>query len=193
MKSRALSLALFTILLSTFFVSLLLAQEEAASGSALYTAYNIWFEKPEKMYSINYKKGNLIPAGTAVDNITLEEARNPYIEFRVVEWDQTFKIFFEAKYFTDINAEQFRDRVFTSKTLSELTQGMNETETEAIKNAKIVPGISKAAVLIAYGYPPSHMTTNLEMNTWTYWRNRFMKDLVEFDADGKTLTNLDWR
>jgi len=193
MKIRIFSLALPIMLLATFSINTSVAQEAKAPAGPLFTAHNIWFEKPDKIYSINYKRGNLIPAGTAVDNVKLEEGRSPYVQFRVVEWDQTFKIFFEAKFLTDINAEQFRDRTFTSKNFADLTQGFTENEIDAVKNARIIPGMSKAAVLIAYGYPPSHMTTNLDMNTWTYWRNRFLKDLVEFDEQGKTITTLDWR
>ena len=36
---------------------------QTAFAQKQYTAYNMWFEKPERLYAINYKAGNIIPAG----------------------------------------------------------------------------------------------------------------------------------
>lgn len=175
-----------------FSVEPLFAQNEQ-TDAALYTAYNIWFEKAEKIYSINYKKGNIIPVGTAVDQVNIITAPAPHIQFRVMEWNQIFNIYFESRYYPDLTIEQLMERTFTSKNFETLVQNLTSVEIDGIKNAKILSGMSKQAVLIAYGFPPSHMTTTLDMNTWTYWRNRWVKDLVEFDEQGNAKANVDWR
>jgi len=46
-------------------------QGNAASGKKIYTAYNIWFERAERIWSINYKKGAVIPAGTLVRDVEI--------------------------------------------------------------------------------------------------------------------------
>jgi hypothetical protein len=46
----------------------------------------------------------------------------------------------------------------TTKTLEELTEGMTDQKIQAIKHGTVLNGISKSAVLVAYGYPPEHRT-----------------------------------
>ena len=45
-------------------VALVQIAPTAANGveRQLYTAYNIWYEKPESLWCINYKSGTIIPA-----------------------------------------------------------------------------------------------------------------------------------
>ena len=41
-----------------------------AKGVQLYTACNLWYEHPQRMWSTGYRKGAIIPAGTAIHNLT---------------------------------------------------------------------------------------------------------------------------
>jgi len=45
----------------------------------------------------------------------------------------------------------------------------NGEEKENIKKGTIAEGMSKEAVLMAYGYPPSHRTAALASDEWAYW------------------------
>lgn len=182
------------LLILSFLINLwqLFAQGEKSHETGTYTAYNIWYENPKKIYSINYKKGNLIPAGSEVDNLKLDFMQKS-LEFRVVEFNQVYKILFESKYFPNLDLWKFKDLTLTENNLDQLTKDMTSIDIDGIKNARIIKGMSKAAVLIAYGYPPTHLTTTLDMNIWIYWRSRWAKNLVEFDEQGKTLMDLEWR
>jgi hypothetical protein len=62
---------------------------------------------------------------------------------------------------------------------------MSKAEKECVRTGEIVAGISKDAVLVAYGYPPTHQTPTLKEPTWMYWRNRFGRRAISFDAKDK--------
>ena len=65
---------------------------KTTSGQRLYTAYNIWFEKPERIWSINYKKGAIIPAGTQVRDVEIitTNRRHKAIIFTTVKEKKLF-------------------------------------------------------------------------------------------------------
>ena len=150
----------------------------------LYTSYNMWFEKPDSMWSINYKKGVIIPAGTKINSVKLE--RNKVV-FTTQDHSNKFTINFTSKHHPGLSLEQFRDRLFTNKTFDELVRGFSKKEIESIRSGVLIPGLSKKAVLVAYGYPPEHVTGSLEMNSWTYWLNRFKNKVIHFDNSGHTV------
>jgi hypothetical protein len=64
----------------------------------------------------------------------------------------------QHRYFADQNPLQ-----------TDVYQRFTQVEKDAIRDGKIVKGMSKEAVLMDYGYPPSHRTVSLELNAWTYW------------------------
>lgn len=157
-----------------------------AGAAKLFTAYNLWYEQPERLYSINYKKGGLIPAGTEVVNLSITPSRSPLVKFQLAKGSPEFTILFQKKFHPGMAAEQFRDRLFTPKDFSQLTRGFSNTELKAIKSGAPVIGMSKQAVQVGYGLPPEHATFSLDNNTWTYWLDRFRKKIIYFDANGRT-------
>ena len=76
--------------------------------------------------------------------------------------------------------------MFTEKTFSELTAGMNEYEIEAIQQGKVKINMSKDAILVSYGYPPEHRTPELEKKMWLFWINRFQTKAIHFDENDIT-------
>lgn len=162
------------------------AQDDSA---ALFTRCNIWYEK-SVISSINYKIGTMIPAGSEVRDIQFVERgrirKVREIQFTVVESGMSLAISYEARYNPNLSIEEVKDRFFSKKTLKELTEGMSEKELECIKTGVLREGISKAAVLVAYGYPPSHQTPSIDADAWKYWTHRFREKTIYFDENGKT-------
>ena len=152
----------------------------AAADAQKYTAYNLWYEHPQKLYSTGYEKGTMIPAGTAVSQVKVSRKAVSFVDGSGTR----FTVLFVAKHHPGLSAEQFADRLLTTKSLAELTKGMSTKEVEAIKQGKVETGMSKAAVLVAIGYPPEIRTPNTDLDTWTYWRDRFRSYPVTF-ANGK--------
>ncbi|NQU42710.1 hypothetical protein HQ520_05460 [bacterium] len=159
------------------------SKAEVAAGP-LYTSYNLWYEKPTDLYSVNYQVGGIIPAGTAVTSVRagLSRRRLQTVTFTTGDGG-TYTIHFDPKYHGPLNFGRFVDRLFMSKDFAALTLGFSRAEMESVRQARAEPGIRKEAVVVTYGYPPEHQTQSLSRNIWFYWQNRFVKRAVYFEKD----------
>lgn len=63
-------------------------------------------------------------------------------------------------------------------------KGLSATDRKGIKEGRVLSGMSKKGVRMAWGYPARHKTPSLEDNVWTYWRNRWVMKYVTF-SNGK--------
>ncbi len=164
------------------------AQSSVDASEVLYTAYNIWYEKPEKIWCVNYKVGAVLPMGTEITGLKFGAYRKyQTISFKTPKDNKEFIIFWNQKFHPNKTVEDYVKNLFPKKNFQELTSGFNKEEIHCIKSGFIQKGISKAAVLASYGYPPEHYTYSLKNETWTYWLNRFKKIIVTFDANGKVV------
>jgi hypothetical protein len=172
MKARAASLAA---------ILALAAANAASAADQLYTAYNIWFEQPTKVYSTNYQKGNILPAGSEVKDV---KRSSNGVEFTDPNLGMKFSVEFVGKHHPGVTREQWADRFLTTKNFAALSSGLSASEINAIKAGKIQAGMSKKAVILAAGYPPETATASTKLDTWKYWRHRFGSYAVQF-SDGK--------
>jgi hypothetical protein len=156
------------------------AKNESPLGKEYYTAANIWYKHPWKIWSLNRHQGAMLSVGTRV---TIKDISRSAIHF-VDQKGTKYRLLLARKYsapgFTikDLFEQYFavsdpmaKDGAFTR---------LNEQEKNAVRTGRIAPGMSKEAVLMAYGYPPSHMTPALESDVWKYWVHRFRAQLVYF-------------
>lgn len=167
------------------------SQVEALPEKQLYLAYNIWRMRPHNMKCINYKYGHdILPAGTKVRNVDIirdDRTKRNMITFKTEEDRRVYNIYFTENWHPGKTIEDYKDLMVTKKSLEELTEGMSEREIKAIKDGIIVDGMSKKAVLVAYGYPPEHRTGSLFSNRWIYWRNKFVTFAICFDKNERTV------
>ncbi len=175
---RNLSIITLVILTCTFLFSYVYAENRGSE--TYYTKVNIWYDKPNKIESTNYHKGVIIPFGTKVKNVNCV---GNIIEFREEDTPGAkFKIFNIYKY-SLIPAEDLLSRYFSSsdpKTDNGDFAGLSSQEKKNIEDGVIAEGMSKEAVIIAYGYPPKHRTPELTDNVWYYWYTRTIVDQVKF-------------
>jgi hypothetical protein len=153
-----------------------------AEDPQLYTAHSIWYENPGKVWSTNYKKGVLLPAGSAIKNVTRSKKA---IQFAAVDTDIAFKIVFVSKHHPGVSIGDIYLRFTTEQTFEELTSEFSESEIEAIKAGKYAEGMSKGAILVSQGYPPEISTPSTDLDAWRYWRHRFATFVLHFDEAGK--------
>ncbi len=172
MKARAASLAA---------ILALAAANAASAADRLYTAYNIWFEQPTKVYSTNYQKGNILPAGSEVKDVKRSSGG---VEFTDPKMAMKFSVEFVGKHHPGVTGEQWADRFLTTKNFAALSGGLTPAEIKAAKAGRIQPGMSKKAVILAAGYPPEVATASTKLDTWKYWRHRFGSYSVQF-SNGK--------
>ncbi|MCP3898463.1 MAG: hypothetical protein GY707_01870 [Desulfobacteraceae bacterium] len=152
-----------------------------------YTNTNIWFERPEQISSVNYHVGKIVPVGTEVKIV---ESGNNRITFSLFE-DFSITLLHSKKHST-ITLQELFDRYFSENNPLEQTDQFSQftqEEQENIKKGEIKEGMSKEAVLLAWGYPPTHRTPSLENNIWVYWVNRMRRIRVYF-KDGKIYTTV---
>lgn len=164
-------------------------KEEAPPQMQQYTAYNIWRLRTWLMRCINYKYGNdFIPAGTKVSDVGITKDANGItrISFVTADDKRRYGIYFTSRWHPGHTIEDYKNYMFTTKTFEELAADMSEREISAIKNGVIVDGMSKKAVLVAYGRPPEHKTPSLQGSIWYYWRNKFRHFEVCFDQEDRT-------
>jgi hypothetical protein len=167
----------------------------AEDGKKLFTAYNMWFESPNEMLCINFKVGEMIPAGTEVEaKLTIFDFDQPQsadnvtkISFKRVSDGKVFEVRFEPRYHPDKTIKDYYEHMFTIKPFEEFTSGMSPQEVYAIRRGFLIPGMSKAAVLVSYGPPPEHFTPSLEKDVWYYWTQRNLRKEIYFDNQGRTL------
>ena len=153
----------------------------ASAQDRLYTAYNIWFEKPDRIYSTSYQKGNMLPAGSEVKDVKRSRGK---LEFTDVKQDMKFSAEFVGKHHPGVTAEQWMDRFLTTKDFAALTKGLTGAEIKSIRAGLVQAGMSRRAVLVSVGYPPEVATASTDLDVWKYWRDRFRNYEVKF-AGGK--------
>ncbi len=147
----------------------------------LYLSQNLWYQHPQKIYSVGYKTGTILPAGTEVNTIKVSRKA---IYFKQASSGQQYRILYQQK-FSQLPATAYADRLFTHKTLPEQLKDFNPAEKTFIKTGTLTKDLSKAAVLVGYGYPPPHRTPSTENDVWRYWINRWQTQQLIFNKQGK--------
>lgn len=150
----------------------------ASKGDKLFTQFSLFYEK-DRHLTTNYRRGILVPINTEVEivrigsssiKIKMPAYKNAEIEIENVEKYSGEKI------------EGIFNRTLGKSPVD--LASFTESEQSSIKRGEVKPGMSKAAVLRAMGYPPAHKTPSLELDQWRYWTHRVNTILVMFE-DGK--------
>ncbi len=172
---RQLCLSMLLIIAGSFIFS-----SAASAEETYYTRMNIWYEKPQKILSTNYHKGAILPAGTEV--VILKTGKK--IKFRDKAAGTEYRLVLVDDY-TNLTKDEFFSRYFSKDNIlnSFEYRSFSAQEKENIKNGTIEKGMSKAAVLVAYGYPPTHRTPSTASNVWKFWTSRLLTDDVHFEND----------
>ena len=128
----------------------------------------------------NFQKGFIVPVGTPISNL---EKHRGYATFVDVKTGLNHKINFERDHHPNKTSEEIFDRIFTTKTYEELTQGLSKTDIALIQNGEVKKGMSKAAVLISLGYPPESRTPTTHVKMWRFWKHRNHSYVVHFQGE----------
>lgn len=152
------------------------------SGKTYYTKSNIWYEHPNNILSTNYHRGAILPIGTKTK---IHSIKGEKIQFTPDGSAQMFTIINDKKTST-ISTEELFNRYFSVEPVQvgvgDYYQA-TDADRENIKKGVITLGMSKKAVLMAYGYPPTHKTPLLTSDVWYYWYARLHKVNVYFKDD----------
>ena len=136
-------------------------------GEVYYTNANIWYRNPTVIKTTNYHMGALIPFGTKV---TVQKPKRHRLTLRT-ESGLEFTLI-HVKRHSNVSLQDHFQRYFSKtdpKASGGLFDSFSDMERQDIGAGNVALGMSKAAVLASYGYPPGHATPDLEMDYWRYW------------------------
>jgi hypothetical protein len=148
---------------------------EAKKGDVLYTRFSLFYENGRHL-TTNYRRGTFLPVNTPVT--FLKSSRNE-IDMTLAD-GQELTLENVRDYSGEDLAGVFRRTLSSSQT--DLSQ-LSDLEQKAIETGQANVGMSKAAILIALGYPPKHQTPSLEGDSWRYWSSRYGTFIVRFEDE----------
>lgn len=161
--------------------------EALVDGGDAYTLVNLHpDEERQLLYTVNYQQAGLIPVCTKVK---LTKFSRKALEFQIPERNnREYKYLFHKSLPEPF--DQHLAQIFGSTCPSDKIAKMAEVDQQGIKAGRAMPGMTKDAVVIAIGPPPSHVTYSLDQDEWLYWQNRWGKMRVEF-KEGKVSAVVD--
>ncbi len=153
-------------------------------GATVYTLVNLHADAANnRLHAINYQLTKLMPICSKFVITDIEtkviELTHKGVEYNYL-WDKYTRN--AGQSLTENFAQFFGKSCDEAKakvsTLSQLDQ-------KGIKRGKPIIGMSKEGILLAMGRPPIHATPDLDNDLWTYWVNRWARNILEFDDSGK--------
>lgn len=88
-------------------------------------------------------------------------------------------------YSRDIGLADFARRYVVTEDPAAKIAGYPAKIQDAIKRAKITPGMTREQVLMSLGYPISSENPDLGADLWRYWMSSFAEFQVQFDGSGR--------
>ncbi len=160
----------------------------------LYTAYNLFYTNIDNIDAENIVKGDFIGYGTPLQVVKSETSsyfNNSIITFKNLENDDllTVKISHAKMMMTANDALR---QLLTTKNREEINKSVTKKYLPMIEKGKVVKGMSKDDVIVAYGYPPKSRTSDITNNTWIYWNDENNSERIVF-RNGKVVEIIDLR
>lgn len=146
--------------------------------SPVYTQVNLHPDEARRsLSSVNYQREGLIPVCSPV---RIERVTRKRMTFTVLETNRTYTyVFFKGMRMTP---EQHLDLVF-GKECPRLLGSLSPLDEEGVRSGEVRPGMTRAGVIAAIGYPPDHATPDLAADVWKYWVHRYNTIEVRFHGD----------
>jgi len=150
-------------------------------GETLYTQVNMYSLKGKVVTWVNYHVDTLIPINTEV---VVDDVGSSSVTFTIKETGQTLELTNKSRH-SGLSGAQWAGKHFAATRVDRAK--FTAAEQKAITAAKVEKGMSKAAVLAAYGYPPAHRTPDLDSDAWNYWITKWKRIVVKFGADSRVV------
>lgn len=144
---------------------------------AYYTTCNILYENPMEILSTSYLKGTIIPAGTKVTIHSVSDEERPSrigsINFTVDKTGQPYTLVLVRRHSdSTITTQQYFEQYFSEQNVMDPTglfHTFSKMEKDNIEKGHFENGMSKNAVLMSIGYPPSLETSSVDKDIWYYY------------------------
>ena len=154
-------------------------------GAERYLCCNLWFNRYHDATDANYayQGGIRLAAGTPVRIST------------VTAFDVSFSPVGDARRFT-LQLEHARERLTPNAYFQRIFEqseprpriaSLAPAIQEAIREGRLLRGMTKEETILARGYPPFHRTPAVEADEWLYFASKGFVDRVRF-VDGRITT-----
>ncbi|UDQ97219.1 hypothetical protein AAEX28_09250 [Lentisphaerota bacterium WC36G] len=169
-----LCLSIISGLLTACYTPLNVAEAlQQKTNEKIYTAYNLFYTDINNIDAENIIKGNFIPYGTPVGVVKSETSsyfNHSIITFKNLKNGELFTVrMVHAKMMIPPN--QILRHFLTTKTPEQINSTLTEKFIPIIEQGEVKKGMTKADVLVAYGYPPRNRTSDTTDDTWIYWND----------------------
>ncbi len=167
MKKNILAILSFILLCGCATNGTILNEQSDIFKKSYYTRTNLWYSSQGIISTWSSHNGGIIPLGTKVKIIKMGS--------KELEFKANSRTIFTIRRSRHTNAPlpDLFDIYFSEKNV--MGQGskfydLTKVEQINVQTATIALGMSKEAVLLAYGYPPARDgTIDIDENLWTYW------------------------
>lgn len=88
-------------------------------------------------------------------------------------------------YSRDLNLDQFAERYVVKDDPKAKINSYPAKIRDAIKSARLVPGMTREQVLMSVGYPVTSENPSLDAKVWRFWLSSFSEFQVVFDNNGR--------
>lgn len=175
-------------------------EPQVPEKKVFYTQVNMWYvdkkysaSDPNQLMSVSTKREEPMKADHLIEATNFKRDHliplNSPVEIVHSSKDAIFFIYQDKmialqniKKYTRIDTADLLKRTFREEKV-DLSMYSSERRAE-IEQGDVVEGMSKAAVLLARGYPPAHKTPDMNADDWRYWNGRANSRMYHF-KDGK--------
>jgi len=144
---------------------------------SLYTCCNLHYEGTE-INDANYFVGSTLPFGSPA---TVEKMTNDSITFHAGSTVLTLVHSFGRD---QESSQQFFSKILVDTDPHIRFATFTKMAQAAIQDGRVERGMTKEQVIMSLGYPPTHRTASTDLNSWTYWYNRWVTYTVTFNDKG---------
>lgn len=156
-------------------------------GKEVYTLTNLRpDEQNQRLYTVNYQQPGRIKICTKVK---IEKISRKKMIFRLADSGRKYEYINHRKSTPegfDANIKKY----FGPECPQAEIDSLSAVDREGIKKGFTKAGMTRRGVILAIGYPPEHVTPDLEYDDWAYWMNKFVTRRLVFGSDGKVATPL---
>jgi len=153
-------------------------------GKNYYLRANLWHDEQGLILSTNYREDRtFLPAGTEV---MITRLTDETIEFTIPGENRLYTILDVRHHSMRVSVETLFDWYFSADNPAQSPgpfDTFTETEKKNILAGTIERGMSRQAVLMAYGYPPRYLNSSLTNDFWVYWDSPRSSTVVQFVDD----------
>jgi len=135
-------------------------------------------EKNRRLYSVNYQLDGLMALCTQV---RITAVTHKAMTFELADGGRKYEYIFHET-LPQEGIPKHLDRFFGKSCPRKKADALGSVDRRGIKEGRALPGMTRAGVILAIGYPPEHATPSLDSSVWKYWRNRFGTRLIHFEG-----------